>query len=87
MLDDYRVINHPLVSEKAVNNVELENKITFIVDKKATKSDVKRVVEKKYAVKVLKVNVIRDMQGRKKAIVKLSEEFKASELANKIGMI
>lgn len=80
-------INYPVISEKAVNMIETQNKITFIVTKDATKPEVKKAVEDRYKVKVEKVNILKDMKGRKKAIVKLTKEFKASELASKIGMI
>jgi len=80
-------INYPVISEKAVNMIETQNKITFIVTKDATKPEIKKAVEDRYKVKVEKINVMKDMKGRKKAIVKLTKEFKASELASKIGMI
>ncbi len=80
-------IIYPVISEKAVNMIESENKICFIVDKRATKIDVKKAVEERFKVGVESVNMLRDMQGRKKAIVRLKKEFKASELANKIGMV
>jgi ribosomal protein uL23 len=80
-------LNYPVVSEKAVNMIEAQNKITFIVDKKATKPEIKKAIEERYKVGVESVNVMRDMKGRKKAIIKLKKEFKASELASKIGMV
>jgi ribosomal protein L23 len=86
-LEDLDIIRHPLITEKAVNMVEAENKITFVVKDSATKADVKRAVETSYAVKVIKINIVRDRKGRKKAIVKLDKKFKASELASKLGMI
>ena len=86
-LHDMEVIVHPLVTEKAVNMIEAENKITFIVNDNSTKSEIKKVLQEAYGVKVVKVNVIRDMKGRKKAIVKLDKKFKASELATKLGVL
>ncbi|HPM85868.1 MAG: 50S ribosomal protein L23 [Candidatus ainarchaeum sp.] len=86
-LHDLKVILHPLVTEKAVNMIEAENKITFIVSDDSTKEEVKKVVQEAYGVKVVKVNIIRDMKGRKKAIVKLDKKFKASELATKLGVL
>ena len=86
-LHDMEVIIHPLVTEKAVNMIEAENKITFIVNDRATKLEIKKVLEEAYGIKVVKVNVIRDMKGRKKAIVKLDKKFKASELATKLGVL
>ena len=40
-----------------------------------------------YKVKVESINVIRDNKGRKRAIVRLKKEFKASELASKLGVM
>ena len=86
-LHDMEVIIHPLVTEKAVNMIEAENKLTFIVNDNSSKSEIKKVLQEAYGVKVVKVNVIRDMKGRKKAIVKLDKKFKASELATKLGVL
>jgi large subunit ribosomal protein L23 len=86
-LKDLGVVYHPLVTEKAVNMIESENKITFIVSDKAGKEQVKKVVESAYGVKVDKINVVRDRKGRKKAIVKLKKGFKAEELATKLGVL
>ena len=86
-LEDLDVIFHPLVTEKAVNMIEAENKITFIVADKAGKDSIRKVVESAYGVKVDKINIIRDRKGRKKAIVKLKKGFKAEELATKLGVL
>ncbi len=85
-MDPYKVIIRPVVTEKAVSFIETENKLTFIVDRKATKSDIKRAVEEIYDVKVAKVNVIITMRGEKKAYVKLAPEYSASEIAARIGL-
>lgn len=86
-LHDLDVLLYPLVTEKAVNMIEAENKVTFVVDDRAGKSEVKKAVEEAYGVKVIKINVVRDMKGRKKAIVKLDKKNKASELATKLGVL
>ncbi len=82
-----RIILYPLVSEDTVSLIERENKITFVVDLRASKGDVKRAVEALYEVKVEKVNICITPHGIKKAFVKLSPEFKASELAVKLGIL
>jgi large subunit ribosomal protein L23 len=74
-------------TQKAVSLIEKENKLTFIVRIEATKEDVKRAVEKLYGVKVEKVNTLITPRGEKKAYVKLKPEYKASELAVKLGII
>ncbi|AIU69756.1 50S ribosomal protein L23 [Thermococcus eurythermalis] len=85
-MDPYKVIIRPLVTEKAVSLIEKENKLTFIVDRKATKQDIKRAVEEMFNVKVEKVNTLITMKGEKKAYVKLKPEYDASEVAARLGL-
>ncbi|WP_297465272.1 50S ribosomal protein L23 [Thermococcus sp.] len=85
-MDPYKVIIKPVVTEKAVAMIENENKLTFIVDKRATKGDIKRAVEEMFNVKVEKVNTLITMRGEKKAYVKLKPEYSASEVAARIGL-
>jgi ribosomal protein L23 len=86
-LEDFGLIKFPLMTEKAINLIEKENKIAFIATEKATKSEIKKLVEKLYKVKVEKINVVNDMKGRKKVSVKLDKKYKAEELAAKLGVI
>lgn len=86
-MKDLDVIYYPLVTEKAVNMIDAENKITFVVSEKANKGSVKNTVEKAYGVKVENVNIIRDRKGRKKAVVRLKKESKAQDLATKLGVL
>jgi len=86
-MDPYEVILYPLMTESANLMVEKENKLVFIVNLKATKADVKRAVEELYDVKVEKVNMVITPDGRKKAFVKLSPEYKASDVAIKLGVL
>ena len=81
-----RFILYPVMTEDAVNLIEKENKLTFIVDLNSTKHDVKRDIEKIYEVRVKKVNTLITMDGRKKAFVKLQSEYNASDLAVKLGI-
>lgn len=83
-MDARDVIIRPLVTERSTRLME-ENKYTFEVALRATKTDIKRSVEEIFGVDVVKVNTIR-MQGklkrmgrfegrrpdRKKAIVQLA---------------
>ena len=85
-MDPYKVIIRPLVTEKAVSLIERENKLTFIVDGRATKGDIKRAVEEMFNVKVAKVNTLITMRGEKKAYVKLKPEYDASEIAARLGL-
>jgi len=81
------VINYPLMTESASVMVERDNKLIFIVSYKAGKADVKRAVEVMYEVKVEKVNLLVTPQGVKKAFVKLKPEYRASDVAIKLGIL
>ena len=86
-MDPYKVILYPLMTESASLMVEQENKLVFMVDLKAVKIDVRRAVEELYEVKVEKVNILITPEGRKKAFVKLDPEFKAVDVAIKLGLL
>ncbi len=81
------IISFPLMTESASVMVEKDNKLIFIVNLKAGKADVKRAVEQLYSVKVKKVNLLITPQGVKKAFVKLTPEFRASDVAIKLGIL
>jgi large subunit ribosomal protein L23 len=87
MMDVNEVIYYPLMTESASLMVEKDNKLIFVVNFKAEKSDIKKAVEELYEVKVSKVNLLITPQGVKKAFVRLSPEFKASDVAIKLGIL
>ncbi|RLI02791.1 50S ribosomal protein L23 [Candidatus Bathyarchaeota archaeon] len=82
-----KIILYPVVTEDAINLIETENKLIFMVDKKASKKEIKQAFEKLYNVKVEKVNTLITPKGEKKAFIKLKPDYKASELAIKIGIL
>ena len=82
-----RKLKVPLSTEKDIRLMEKENKIVFIVDNKATKEEIKKEVEERFKVKVLKVNTMYDTNGKKKAYVKLSEETPAIDIATELGLL
>jgi large subunit ribosomal protein L23 len=75
------------MTESASLMVERDNKLIFVVNFKAEKSNVKKAVEELYEVKVSKVNLLITPEGVKKAFVRLSPEFKASDVAIKLGIL
>lgn len=86
-MDSQEVILYPLMTESASVMVEKENKLVFIVNLNAAKNDVKKAVEELYEVKVEKVNLLITPQGEKKAFVKLEPEYKAADVAIKLGIL
>jgi large subunit ribosomal protein L23 len=86
-MEPTEVIFYPLMTESASLMVETENKLLFVVNVKAGKSDVKKAVEQLYEVEVDRVTVLITPKGEKKAFVKLKPEFKASDVAIKLGIL
>ena len=78
------VLLYPVTTEKTIGLIEKENKIVFVVEKKASKPEIKKEVEKKFGVKVESVNTLVAPDGRKKAFVKLAEGFKADDVAARL---
>ncbi|MFH0973829.1 MAG: 50S ribosomal protein L23 [Candidatus Micrarchaeota archaeon] len=78
---------YALTTEKAVGAIERDNKLTFIVEGKATKADVKKEIEAKYGEKVVSVNTLHTLDGRKKAVVRFERAGAASDLAAKLKLI
>jgi large subunit ribosomal protein L23 len=67
--------------------LETENKLVFIVSIAATKTDIKRAVEELYEVKVESVNTAITMKNEKKAFVRLHPDYKAVDIAIKLGIL
>ena len=54
----YRLIKKPIITEKTSNLELTNNTYTFIVDKKATKIDIKKAIFELYWVEVSDVNMV-----------------------------
>ncbi len=81
------VVLYALTTEKAVGGIEKENRLTFIVELNASKTDVRKELESKYGEKVYSINTLVTPDGRKKAIVKFKKPKAASEIATKLKLI
>ena len=65
MMTIYDIIKRPVITEKAVEAKESLNQITFEVDKRATKLQVKEAVQKLFDVKVKDVRTMNN-KGKEK---------------------
>jgi large subunit ribosomal protein L23 len=65
--DIYLILKKPIITEKGTALKEKHNKVTFEINPKANKIDVKQAVEKLFRVKVLSVNVM-NVVGKKKRL-------------------
>ena len=92
-VDPYAILLHPYVTEKTMNFLEGTpaqglkdgNRLEFIVKRTATKLQVREAFEKLFDVKVEKVNTFIAKDG-KHAIIKLRKEYRAEDVAMRIGV-
>ncbi|MFQ6134962.1 MAG: 50S ribosomal protein L23 [Nitrososphaerales archaeon] len=84
--DALKVILRPYVTEKTFDLIERQNKIVFLVERDASKRRVKDAVETLYEVEVESVKTANTLTG-KKAYVRLTEEYSATDLASKLGLV
>ena len=86
-MDPYEVVLYPIMTEVTSRILETENKLVFVVNSAAKKADIKRAVEELYEVLVEKVNVAITPKGEKKAFVRLHPDYKAVDVAIKLGIL
>lgn len=86
-MDPYDVVLYPVMTEVTSRLLETENKLVFIVSIAATKADIKRAVEELYEVEVKSVNTAITPKSEKKAFVKLHPNYKAVDVAIKLGIL
>jgi large subunit ribosomal protein L23 len=67
--------------------IQEENKLLFIVTRRAEKKEIARAVEELYDVEVEEVRTSIDREGRKRALVKLKEGYSASDVAVRLGIL
>ena len=76
----------PLATEKAVMMIETENVLTFELDKRKSKGEIKKEFEELFGIKIEKVRTL-IRNNKKYAYVKLKKEFLAIDVATKLGMM
>lgn len=83
----FRVIKHPLTTESAMRKIEENNTLVFIVDIQSNKRQIKDAIKSLYDIQCKKVNTLIRPDGAKKAYVRLTQDFDALDVANRIGLI
>jgi large subunit ribosomal protein L23Ae len=86
-LDKYSIIKYPLTTESSMKLIEDSNTLVFIVDIKANKRQIKAAVKELYNIECEKVNTLITPKGLKKSYVRLSKDFDALDVANRVGVI
>lgn len=67
MKDMYGCIRKSVITEKSNIQKEISNKVTFEVDRRANKIEIKNAVQRLFNVKVLHVNVM-NFEGKNKRV-------------------
>jgi large subunit ribosomal protein L23 len=80
-------LNYPLATEKSIAIVEKGNTITYMVDFRATKAEIKKEFEKRFSVKVAAIRIATTPRNEKKAFIKLAKGSSASEVAMKLKLV
>ena len=86
-MENHTVLKHPLATEKSIRLMESENKLVFVVDRRATKLDIKKAVESLFKAKVVAVNTHNAVTGEKRAYITLSRETPAIDIATSLGIM
>ena len=76
----------PIVTEKAVMLIETKNILVFELDKRMSKTEIKKQFEEMFEVKVDKVNTL-VKKNKKYAYIKLKQDYPAIDVATKLGLI
>lgn len=80
------VLLYPITTEKAIGMIEMENKLLFVVEKDATKQQIKEEVERLFKVKAGKINTKISPKGIKHAYIRL-KEGKADDIASQLKIV
>ena len=81
------VLKHVLPSEKATLMIDSENKLPFVVDLRANRTEIKREVEIVFETPVKSVRTMISSKGKKKAIIEFEDEGKAKEVGTSLGIL
>lgn len=81
------ILKYPLTTEKAVRYIDTENKLVFVVERSATKQQIKEEIERTLNAKVVNVNTHNDAKGTKRAYVTFSPQTPALDIATTLGLM
>jgi len=87
MKNIYDVLKSPILTEKSTTQKETANKVTFEVDRRANKIEIKQAVEKIFKVKVTDVHtmVVRGKVKRYKNLLGKRSDWKKAVVTLKPG--
>jgi large subunit ribosomal protein L23 len=81
----HRIILHAYVTEKSMDEMERQNKLEFVVDRRANRAEIRRAVETTYQCKVEKITV-KIVRTGKIATVRFTKDFSAEDIGGRAGV-
>jgi len=81
------ILKYPFVTEKAMMTLERDNTLQFLVQKEATKPQIRREIEKTFEKEVASVRTLMNTKGEKKAIITFVDEKAAEEILSRLGIM
>lgn len=72
-------------TEKAYRLAEKHNYLIFKANRETNKKQIKETLEKLYNIKIVKINTAVDRDGYKKVYVKLSSEYNALDILDRLS--
>jgi large subunit ribosomal protein L23 len=81
----HRVVLHAYVTEKAMDEMERQNKLEFVVDRRANRAQIKRAIEELYSCKVAKITT-KIVRIGKIATIRFRPEFSAEDIGSRAGV-
>lgn len=85
--DKFAILVQPLNTEKANKTMTEKNTLTFIVNNRANKIQIRKAFKDIFNVVPRSVNTLNTANGKKKAYIRLRPEDEAVGIASKIGII
>ncbi len=83
----FTFVKFALMTEKSVQGIEAQNRMVFIIERKATKENVAKEITAMFNTPVKSVRTMFDQDGRKRAFVAFKNAGAAGEVAIKLGII
>ena len=81
----HRIILHAYVTEKSMDEMERQNKLEFVVDRRASRAEIRSAVEAIYQCKVAKITT-KIVRIGKIATVRFTKEFSAEDIGGRAGV-
>jgi large subunit ribosomal protein L23 len=79
------VVKYPLQSEKALRMLQDEKKLVFVVERRATKPEIRKELEKRFNVKIGSIKTVNTIDGDKRAYIVFGD--KAADIATNLGLM